>query len=178
MKGIGSTTPVDRRSLFLRILVISAIALFTAAALFYDGKRIEVITNATDDVPSFTLKGSTTLNADIDGETHRFVCYSVNVSEFWCKMEKEKADLIGEDEEFTKFMQPDGTWAYYATYYEALDEERGLRIRKEFMDCGTDAQFIDAGVFSLVIEFDPGASDDSGILDERDKAVISTVVFE
>jgi hypothetical protein len=130
---------------------------------------------------TFAIEGATTVNAKIAGEIHRFVCYHVTVSDFWLFEDPKRAELIGAEEAFTSFLQPDGSVAYQAIYYQQLDENKGLKVVKDFMDCGTsdDRQIEMAGVdIPLSIDFDSGAGYFSGILDIDDKKSIPTVVFD
>ena len=65
---------------------------------------------------TFAIEGATTVNAKIAGEIHRFVCYHVTVSDFWLFEDPKRAELIGAEEAFTSFLQPDGSVAYQSTY--------------------------------------------------------------
>ena len=128
---------------------------------------------------AFTVKGTITANAEIDGETHRLVCYRVTVSDFWLSHDTTKANMIGADEEFTTFIQADGAVAYRATYYEQLSDNKGIKVVKEFMDCGIDNEYVLAGTETpLYIEFSQNTGYFSGILDSYDKGVIPTVTFK
>jgi len=165
-----------RQPLIASFATLSLVLLLFSVVCSYHFQRPE-LTQPT----AFTVKGATAVNTEIDGETHHFVCYSASVSEFWLSAEPEQADLIGAEEKFTALMRPDGTKAYCSTYYEALDENRGLKVCKEFMDCGTGDQAILLGrEIPLSIMFNSGASHHAGILDEHNKPTIAilTVTFD
>lgn len=138
----------------------------------------EPLIKTSPDTP-FTIKGASAVKTEIDGEEHHFVVYKVEVSDFWLSQDEEKAAKIGAEEEFKSFFKPDGELCYYSTYFEQLNDGKGIKVTKEFMDCGTDDnKFMLIGAETpLYIEFCPSTGYFTGIADDYDKGHIPTVTF-
>lgn len=174
-----------RRDEFHNLTFLYVVVMFGAICLaigllgYAISERTEKAKSKDQPTIAFIIKGPTTVDTEIDGEVHRLVCCDVRVSEFWSSVEPEKAALIGTDEYFTSLIAPDGVKSYYSTYYEALDDDRGLRVRKTFLDCGTDGDYMVAGYdFPLAIEFELGAAYEFISKDQENRVFIPTVIFD
>lgn len=162
-------------------------ALVLAAYMMTDEKR--KLASAEDQIvmlesqlaDTFTVKGITTALTEIDGEEHCLVCYHVTVSEFAFADDEKARDLIGAEEGLIPFMYPDGTITYHSAYYEALSDYRGMKVQKEFMDCGPangELSQLAGTETPLTVEFRPWAGVHSGILDTQDRTAVPTVAID
>lgn len=170
-------------SVVVRICIgISVVLMVLLIATLVDGITAEQRPDNAQAISAdlnFTVKGTLSLDTEIDGETHRLICYHVMVTDFLLAEDEEQAALIGADEKFTKLLQPDGTMAYHSTYYSPLDDQRGLKVIKEFMDCGVENGQLIAGFETpLYLEFTPSTGYDSGIFDPDIKDNVEIIKFD